>query len=167
MYSPVVRPVLLSSPLTRSISWARVGMVKEVCCSWYLHGYRHFATAAVAGTAFVEGELLQLLQLEIDGVEALVRTCPVRKTPGYIGSAVQVDIVQDDWHPVFAQHNVLLEKVGAHGMGHRLGCQGMFGQVAAGPPMGDDNWGGRRRLGHKTKHHNEKRAGVQLRALVA
>ena len=72
-----------------------------------------------------------LLEAEVDRIEAPVGAAPAGKAPGHVRGAFQVDVVEDDGNPVAAQHHVLLDKIGTHGMGHGLGRQGVFGQVPA------------------------------------
>ena len=90
-------------------------------------------------SAFVYAQLAYFLEIEIDGVETAVAPRPGREALGHVSGAIQVNIVQDYGGSIAAQHHVLFDKISPHGMGQRLGCQGVFGQVATGPAVGDYN----------------------------
>ena len=45
---------------------------------------------------------------------------------GHVGDSIEVDIVQHDRNIVTCQHNILLDVLDAHGMGHGFGFQRMF-----------------------------------------
>ena len=112
--------------------------------------HRHLYAILARAAALVNLQLAQLLQREIHGVEATIGAGPAGEMAGHIGGAFQVDIVQDHGNAIPAQHHVLFDIVGAHGMCHGLGSQRVLRQVAAGPAMGDHDWGaGFARVVHK------------------
>ena len=93
--------------------------------------------AILDGEALAERQLAQLVQREVDGVVAAIITRTLGEDLGDIGHTVQEAVVQHHQLVILAHHHVLLEEVGALGIGHRLGREGVLRQVARGTPVGD------------------------------
>ena len=94
----------------------------------------HCAAAALAIEvgALVQSQLLNFKQVKIDGVKATVAAGAVGKSLCHIRGAVQMDIVQYDGDAIPAQHHILLQEVGSHGVGQRLGGERVLRQIPAG-----------------------------------
>ncbi len=84
-------------------------------------------------------QLADLLQVKIDGVKAPIRAGATGEALRHVRGAVEVDVVQHDGDPIPAQHHILLDKVGAHGMRQGFCRQRVFRQVTAGAAVGDNN----------------------------
>ena len=56
----------------------------------------------------------------------------------HVGGLGDVDLMSGHQDAILGHHHVGLDVIGAHANGRLVGSQGMFGQVAAGTPVGDD-----------------------------
>ena len=86
----------------------------------------------------MHAQLANFLQAEVDGIEPAVCAGAPGEALCHVGGLLQVDIVQHQGHAVRTEHHVLLDKIRPHDMRHRLGGEGVFRQVAAGPAVGDN-----------------------------
>ena len=111
---------------------------------------------AVLVGALHDRQRLQLVEREIDRVEAAIGPRPVGKHLRHVGHGVDLDVVQHHRHAVLAEHDVLLDVVGAHGVRGRLGRQRVLGQVARGAAVRDHDFLGRH------GHHLAPRLALML-----
>jgi hypothetical protein len=88
---------------------------------------------------FVQAQTADLGEPEIDRIPAPVGTRAVGKASRDIGDAVQIEIGMNDRLPVAGENDILLQKIRTHRVGHRLGRQGVLGQVCGGAAAGDDD----------------------------
>ncbi len=110
-------------------------------------------TARIHGIALViealgHAQRADFCEVEVADVVAAVFAGPVGIACGYIRYPIEVDVMQHHEFVVSRRDDVLFEEIRPHRVGHGLGWQGVFRQVAAGTPVCDHG-------GHQISNFNK------------